>query len=280
VRSDLVEAELVSPDRGDGGQAKGKSGGKEPARGETKGKSSDADQTERKVLGKRRREIAERKREAAGAVLERPDASNVSTKAGEDEHLGDGNEREGLADQTVTTGEAGEAPGANDTVLVPKARVLSDERGAVQIQEKESGAEAATDAENKEKVLKVPPQGVQRLSWLVSGGRTPARRRRQRRAEDALVVANGILTAEFREQQLERAKVLRVLMRHVLADMEGETSEVPLGQKRRVFQRVVAAVRAAERQKPKAGPAEEPPALSAAAKEMEMQPKAITEQEW
>jgi hypothetical protein len=126
----------------------------------------------------------------------------------------------------------------------------------------------------------VPPQGVQRLSWLISGGRTPARRRRQRRAEDALAVAKRILTAEFREQQLERAKVLRVLMRHVLTDMEEETGEAPLGQKRRVFQRVVAAVRTAERQKPKAGPTEEPPALAAAAKEKEMQPKAITEQEW
>jgi hypothetical protein len=150
----LVEAELVRPDRGDGGQAKGKSGGKEPARGETKGKSSDAGQTERKVLGKRRREIAEGKREAAGAVLERPDANNVSTKADEDEHSGDGNEREGLAHQTVTTSEAGEAHGANDTVSVPKARVVSDERGAVQLQEKERGAEAATDVEAKEKVLK------------------------------------------------------------------------------------------------------------------------------
>jgi hypothetical protein len=64
-------------------------------------------------------------------------------------------------------------------------------------------------------------------------------------------VAKRILTAEFREQQLERAKVLRVLMRHVIADMDEETSEAPLGQKRRVFQRVVAAVRITERQKPK-----------------------------
>jgi hypothetical protein len=224
VRSEWVEAELVRPDRGDGGQAKGKSGGKEPARGETKGNSSDAGQIEKKVLGKRRREIAEGKREAAEAVLERLDASNVSTKAGEDEHSGDGNECEGLAGQKVTTGEAGEAPGANDTVPVPKARVVSDERGAVQLQEKGSGAEAATDVEAKEKVLKVPPQGGQRLSWLVSGGRTPARRRRQRRAEDALAVAKRILTAEFREQQLERAKVLRVLMRHVITDLEEDRS--------------------------------------------------------
>ncbi|KAE9268822.1 hypothetical protein PF001_g29500 [Phytophthora fragariae] len=53
----------------------------------------------------------------------------------------------------------------------------------------------------------------------MSGGRTAAARRRKRRAEGAVAAAHGVLAAEVRERREERAKVLRVVVRQVIAEL-------------------------------------------------------------
>ncbi|GMF53537.1 unnamed protein product [Phytophthora fragariaefolia] len=120
-------------------------------------------------------------------------------------------------------------------------------------------------------VLRIPPRAVQRISWLVSGGQTRTRRRRQRRAEDALAVAKGILTTEVREQQRERAKALQTV---AITEVRELTSDLPLRQQVRVVQGVVAVVRSTERERPRLGPAVSP-AISATSKKIAKPPETI-----
>jgi hypothetical protein len=250
--SELVEAALGRPDRGTGGSAKGKSGGKEPTRGQDKGKSGGTVQAEARALGKRRREPGE---EAWGAVGLVP--GRLAT--------------DGVVGMTTAAEEQGPRVGDDAAARCPSAS------GGATTKEAAEGATTSTPPVTT--VTRVPPQGVQRLSWLVSSGRTKARRRRQRRAEDALAVAKGILTREFREAQHERAKVLRVMMKRVISEMQEVTRDAPVGQKRLAVQKVIAVVRTAERRRPKLGRAT-PPGVSVRATRDEDPLETITEEEW
>ncbi|KAE8978267.1 hypothetical protein PR001_g24891 [Phytophthora rubi] len=73
----------------------------------------------------------------------------------------------------------------------------------------------ATD-DDVEEGQKLPiPDGVRRQTEKMSGGRTAA----ARRAEGAVAAAHGVLAAEVRERREERAKVLRVVVRQVIAEL-------------------------------------------------------------
>ncbi|KAE9166611.1 hypothetical protein PF002_g26225 [Phytophthora fragariae] len=71
-------------------------------------------------------------------------------------------------------------------------------------------ASAAAEAESvkSEKKLRA---GLTHPSVLLSGGGTPAARRRQRRTEAKLAAVQHILVGELRERQQERARVLRAM---------------------------------------------------------------------
>ncbi|KAE9176302.1 hypothetical protein PF005_g25019 [Phytophthora fragariae] len=77
----------------------------------------------------------------------------------------------------------------------------------------------ATDDGAEEEQKPPIPDGVRRQMEKMSGGRTAAARRRKRRAEGAVAAAHGVLAAEVRERREERAKVLRVVVRQVIAEL-------------------------------------------------------------
>ncbi|KAE9316377.1 hypothetical protein PF008_g19019 [Phytophthora fragariae] len=78
---------------------------------------------------------------------------------------------------------------------------------------------AATDDGAEEEQKPSIPDGVRRQTEKMSGGRTAAARRRKRRTEGAVAAAHGVLAAEVRERREERAKVLRVVVREVIAEL-------------------------------------------------------------
>ncbi|KAE8915962.1 hypothetical protein PF003_g803 [Phytophthora fragariae] len=71
----------------------------------------------------------------------------------------------------------------------------------------------------KEDHASKPRKGLTRQQLLVSGGRTVAARRRQRRTEQELATLQGILTAELRERRAERAKVLRLMVKTLITEV-------------------------------------------------------------
>ncbi|KAE8971035.1 hypothetical protein PR001_g27019 [Phytophthora rubi] len=80
------------------------------------------------------------------------------------------------------------------------------------------GSTATDDGVEEEQQLPIP-DGVRRQTEQMSGGRTAAARRRKRRAEGAVAAAHGVLAAKVRERREERAKVLRVVVRQVIAEL-------------------------------------------------------------
>ncbi|KAE9068357.1 hypothetical protein PF007_g27721 [Phytophthora fragariae] len=80
------------------------------------------------------------------------------------------------------------------------------------------GSTAAADGAEMEEKPSIP-DGVRRQTEKMGGGRTAAARRRKRRAEGAVAAAHGVLAAEVRERREERAKVLRVVVRQVIAEL-------------------------------------------------------------
>ncbi|KAJ8569559.1 hypothetical protein ON010_g5700 [Phytophthora cinnamomi] len=72
--------------------------------------------------------------------------------------------------------------------------------------------------------------GLRQPAVLLSGGRTPAARRRQRRTEAELAAVRGILVGELRERQQDRAKVLRVVVQRAIGRLKPQ--ENPVDQRR------------------------------------------------
>ncbi|KAE9076174.1 hypothetical protein PF010_g24003 [Phytophthora fragariae] len=80
------------------------------------------------------------------------------------------------------------------------------------------GSMATDDGAESEEKPPIP-DGVSRQTEKMSGGRTAVARRQKRRAEGAVAAAHGVLAAEVRERREERAKVLRVVVRQVIAEL-------------------------------------------------------------
>ncbi|KAE9196575.1 hypothetical protein PF002_g23010 [Phytophthora fragariae] len=109
------------------------------------------------------------------------------------------------------------------TVYV-SAEVTEDVRQDVTSEHAEASVMAqcgstATDDGAEEEQKPSIPDGVRRQTEKMSGGRTAAARRRKRRTEGAVAAAHGVLAAEVRERREERAKVLRVVVREVIAEL-------------------------------------------------------------
>jgi hypothetical protein len=266
---DKTSEEGNEPDQ----EAAGERPGREKV-GRAKGKSGDVNPADKTALGKRRRDGEERGRGWATAVQGRSSTEEAANATAAVTITRCGAEKDVLSEETAPKDDS------VATTESTKATAESDEQEVVQPDREKEAAPIGTDVSAKMKVLRAPPQGVQKMSWLVSGGRTKARRRRQRRAEDVLAIAKGMLTTEFREQKQERTKGLRVLMQHVIGEVQEVTHEAPMKQRRRVMQRVVAAVRTAERQQQRTEPGEPQSATPVRATEKESQPESITEAEW
>jgi hypothetical protein len=106
---------------------------------------------------------------------------------------------------------ASAATGAMEaTRVVPRTASVVAVQGSVATDQVEGRA--------SERDPRLPPSVVNRAG-VMSGGTTTADKRRHRRAEGAVAAAQGILAAEVRERREERAKVLRVVVRQVIAEV-------------------------------------------------------------
>ncbi|KAE8985793.1 hypothetical protein PR002_g22534 [Phytophthora rubi] len=85
------------------------------------------------------------------------------------------------------------------------------------------GSTAAADGVGMEEKPSIP-DGVRWQTEKMGGGRTAAARRRKRRAEGAVAAAHGVLAAVVRERREERAKVLRVVVRQVIAELREQAN--------------------------------------------------------
>ncbi|KAE8959423.1 hypothetical protein PR001_g30721, partial [Phytophthora rubi] len=91
-----------------------------------------------------------------------------------------------------------------------------------------------------------PRKGLTRQQLLVSGGRTVAARRRQRRTEQELATLQGILMPELRERRAERAKVLRLIVKTLITEVNSAVDAGGKKQRQRSVQAVVAEARQVE----------------------------------
>ncbi|KAE8960237.1 hypothetical protein PF011_g30163 [Phytophthora fragariae] len=91
-----------------------------------------------------------------------------------------------------------------------------------------------------------PRKGLTRQQLLVSGGRTVAARRRQRRTEQELATLQGILMPELRERRAERAKVLRLIVKTLITEVNTAVDAGGKKQRQRSVQAVVAEARQVE----------------------------------
>ncbi|KAE9264772.1 hypothetical protein PF008_g32035, partial [Phytophthora fragariae] len=91
-----------------------------------------------------------------------------------------------------------------------------------------------------------PRKGLTRQQLLVSGGRTVAARRRQRRTEQELATLQSILMPELRERRAERAKVLRLIVKTLIAEVNTAVDAGGKKQRQRRVQAVVAEARQVE----------------------------------
>ncbi|KAE9267671.1 hypothetical protein PR003_g31701, partial [Phytophthora rubi] len=91
-----------------------------------------------------------------------------------------------------------------------------------------------------------PRKGLTRQQLLVSGGRTVAARRRQRRTEQELATLQGILMPELRERRAEHAKVLRLIVKTLITEVNTAVDAGGKKQRQRSVQAVVAEARQVE----------------------------------
>ncbi|KAE8968416.1 hypothetical protein PR002_g27759 [Phytophthora rubi] len=98
----------------------------------------------------------------------------------------------------------------------------------------------------KEDHASKPRKGLTRQQLLVSGGRTVAASRRQRRTEQELATLQDILTAELRERRAERAKVLRLMVKTLITEVNTVVDAGGKKQRQRSVQAVVAEARQVE----------------------------------
>ncbi|KAE9325600.1 hypothetical protein PF008_g16832 [Phytophthora fragariae] len=94
-----------------------------------------------------------------------------------------------------------EHPVEESTAVVRMGAVSAD------VAEHESAAAEAESVKSEKKLR----AGLTHPTVLLSGGGTPAARRRQRRTEAKLAAVQHILVGELRERQQERARVLRAM---------------------------------------------------------------------
>lgn len=87
------------------------------------------------------------------------------------------------------------------------------------------------------------PSGPLNVRLRVSGGTSPAARRRQRRAESDMATVRGILLEELREEERDRARVLRVAVKQLVSDLGEVADIVQKHQRQREFQKAVVLVR-------------------------------------
>jgi hypothetical protein len=88
-------------------------------------------------------------------------------------------------------------------------------------------------------------QGFLQRTLTLSGGRTKAARRRQRRTEGELARAHGLLAKEVRERREDRAKVLRASVKRLIAELREPVSSLPLNQTRQVVRGAVSGMQTA-----------------------------------
>ncbi|RLN95712.1 hypothetical protein BBJ28_00019933, partial [Nothophytophthora sp. Chile5] len=87
------------------------------------------------------------------------------------------------------------------------------------------------------------PTGLLRSRLGGSNGRTKAAMRRQRRTQQDIALARGVLVAELREERQEQAKVLRGVVKKVIQEIREERDLADESNQRRDFQHVMAVVR-------------------------------------
>ncbi|KAE8879801.1 hypothetical protein PF003_g36225 [Phytophthora fragariae] len=109
-----------------------------------------------------------------------------------------------------------------------------------------SSAEADRAHAAEEDHASKPRKGLTRQQLLVSGGRTVAARRRQRRTEQELATLQGILMPELRERCAERAKVLRLIVKTLITEVNTAVDAGGKKQRQRSVQAVVAEARQVE----------------------------------
>ncbi|GMF58779.1 unnamed protein product [Phytophthora fragariaefolia] len=134
------------------------------------------------------------------------------------------------------------------TVYVPMEKVSDQDATPGSVESSmvaQCGSTVANDSTKAEEQLLIP-DGVRRQTEKISGGRTAAVQRRQRRAEGVVAAVHGILVAEVRERREERAKVLRVFMRQVIAELRERADLKQQRHSHREAQIAAAAVKKAE----------------------------------
>ncbi|GMF47160.1 unnamed protein product [Phytophthora fragariaefolia] len=138
-------------------------------------------------------------------------------------------------------GKPERAPATNQGVLGKRRCEREECATELRLAETEYGEErdAASTTLTKTKGAKSLPYGLLRRPLLMSGGRTVASRRRQRRTEQQLAVVHGVLAAELRERRKERAKVLRTVVLRVISRLAEPVNACPVNRRRRVAQRTV-----------------------------------------
>ncbi|GMF18589.1 unnamed protein product [Phytophthora fragariaefolia] len=90
-------------------------------------------------------------------------------------------------------------------------------------------------------------RGLRNARLLHSGGRSKAARKRQRRTEQELADARHMLVMEFRDENAERAKVLRRKVRQVIAELREVSDLLQRNRDRRDAQVAAAIVQQGER---------------------------------
>ncbi|KAE8961681.1 hypothetical protein PR002_g29824, partial [Phytophthora rubi] len=141
------------------------------------------------------------------------DGSSTDAKAGVEST---GSKADGVSKSAEVDMELGTVYVSVDTPTDAAPDVTSKHAEASVIAQ--CGSMATDDGADEEQKPPIP-DGVRRQTEKMSGGRTAAARRRKRRAEGAVAAAHGVLAAEVRERREERAKVLRVVVRQVIAEL-------------------------------------------------------------
>jgi hypothetical protein len=110
----------------------------------------------------------------------------------------------------------------------------------------EKGSVGADQVEERasEDDTRLPPSVVNRAG-MMRGGTTTAARRRTQRAQGAVAAAQNIQATEVRERREEQAKVLRVVVRQVIADVRELEDLEQRQHEHRAVQIAAAAVRKA-----------------------------------
>ncbi|KAK1941963.1 hypothetical protein P3T76_006285 [Phytophthora citrophthora] len=107
---------------------------------------------------------------------------------------------------------------------------------------------ATQDSVSMDMMVEMPtvPRGVVSQVGKLSGGRTTASKRRQRRGEEEVAAVRGILKTELKAEHTERAKVLRVVVHQLISELREVEDVHRQGRRRREAQVAAAAVRKCE----------------------------------